>query len=109
MNLFSKEKGIIFSALNAILIIWIITATVITVSNTTNFLIKDYEYTYEEYKISYCDLKYDTEEICKNNYTNYQLDRKNYDTDNKRNIIISITNVLLVSGVLIVLNKSKKK
>lgn len=109
MNLFSKEKGIIFSALNAILIIWIIATMVMTISNITTFLIKDYEYTYEEYKISYCDLKLDIEETCKNDYINYQLDRKSYDINNKRELIISIANVILVSVVLIVLNQSKKK
>ena len=105
----SKEKGIIFSALNAILIIWIIVATVIATSNITMLVVKDYEYTYEEYKLSYCNLEYDTEGTCENDYTIYKLDKKNYNTEYKRNIINSLTNVILVSIVLIILNKSKKK
>ena len=51
MKLFSKEKGIVLSLLNAIFIIWIVSALVITISNITMIFIKDYTYTYEEYKV----------------------------------------------------------
>jgi len=108
MKLFSKEKGIIFSILNAILVIWIITATVIGISNITTLVVKDYEYSYDEYKTVYCDLEYEKEEECINRYDSYKIDQKVYNIDYKRNLIVSISNIVLVSGVLLVLNKEKK-
>lgn len=108
MNLFSKDKGIVLSTLNAILIIWIIVAIVVNVSNLTNILIKDYQYTYEEYRLVTCDLKYQTETDCKNNYTLYNVDKKTQNVYYKRDIIVSLVNVILVSGVIVYLNKDKK-
>ena len=96
MKLFSKEKGIVLSILNAIFVIWIVTALVITISNITMLVIKDYTYTYEEYKAINCDFKYETEENCESNYTLYKIDSKNYNTDYKRNIIISVSNIVIV-------------
>jgi len=109
MNLFSKEKGIIFSILNAILVIWIISAIIITVSNLTHILVKDYTYNYDEYKIVYCNLDYETELECKNNYDAYAIDAKHEDISYKRDLIIAISNVILVSGVLVLLNTKKTK
>ena len=109
MKLFSKEKGIIFSILNAIFVIWIVSALVITISNITMLAIKDYTYTYEEYKVINCDFEYETEENCESNYTLYKIDSKNYNTEYKRNIIISVSNIIIVSGILFVLNKEKNK
>lgn len=108
MNLFSKEKGIILSLLNAVLIIWLLGAIISTISNITPLVIRDHVYNYEEYKIMYCDLEYESEELCKNNYIAYELDSKYTDPEYKRSVIISITNVLLVSTALVILNKSKK-
>lgn len=108
MKLFSKEKGIIFSILNAVLVIWVITATVVAVSNITPLVIKDYEYTYEEYKMIYCDSEYETEEECNNNFNSYKLDKKVYNVDYKRNVVTAVFNIVLVSGVLFVLNKERK-
>ena len=58
MNLFKKEKGIVLSILNAVLIIWILSAIVIVATNITSLLIKDYTYTYNEYKTTNCNLMY---------------------------------------------------
>ena len=108
MKLLSKEKGIIPSILNAIFIIWIVSAIVITVSNVTTILIKDYTYTYDEYKLINCSKDYETEEDCKNNYTFYKLNKKEQNIQYKRNIINSVSNVFIISGVLFLLNKEKK-
>ena len=40
MNLFSKEKGIILSILNSILVIWVLGAIIAIISNLTPLLIK---------------------------------------------------------------------
>ena len=108
MNLFSKEKGIIFSILNAILILWIIGAVAFCVSNCTKVMIENYKYTYEEYELFYCDFEYETEEECKGYYLLEQMDLKNAKIESKRNIIVSLSNVVIVSFVLLILNKEKK-
>lgn len=108
MKLFSKEKGIILAILNGVLVLWILAATCICISNATRLLVKDYEYTYEQYKVSFC-IDYETDEECKNNYEIYKVDQKYFYSDNKRNIIVSIANVLLVSTALLVLNIGNRK
>lgn len=109
MNLFSKEKGIILSLLNAVLIIWILGAIISTIYNLTPLLVRDHVYTYEEYEIMNCDLDYETEEECKESYIYYELDTKYLDPEYKRSIIISVSNIILVSTTLVILNKNKKK
>lgn len=108
MKLFSKEKGIVLSILNAVLVIWLIAATCITISNVSSLVIKDYEYTYEEYENAYCNFEYDIKDECEANYKDFTLDRKVYSVDIKRNIVVSVSNVLLVSIALFVINKEKK-
>lgn len=109
MSLFSKEKGIVLNLLNAVLVIWVLGAIIATISNLTPLLIKEHVYSYEEYQIAYCNFEYETEEECKNNYTAYKLDSKYYNTEYKRGIIISITNVILVSTTIVLLNVTKNK
>lgn len=108
MNLFSKDNGAL-AILNVILVLWILTAISICVSDITNLLIKDYEYSYEDYKISYCDFEYETEEECNKNYNIFKVDQKVFEIEYKRSIIISIINVVLVSGTLVILNVGQRK
>lgn len=108
MNLFKKEKGIVLAALNAVLVIWVLASIIIVISNVTNMLLKEYVYTYDEYRLTNCDFQYETEEECKNSYAIYKLDMKNYRLSYPRNIIIGISSCVLVSGVLYFLNKEKE-
>lgn len=107
MKLFSKEKGFVFSALNAIFLIWIVTALVSVVSNLSHLLIRDNDYTYDEYKLLYCNMDYTTEDECKNDYEAHKLDIKSWDVDYKRSIFIGIANVVIVCGVMYLINKEK--
>jgi hypothetical protein len=109
MGLFSKDKGLILNILNGIFIIWIVGALVACVSNLSYIVVKDSEYTYDEYKIMYCDMEYDTEDYCSNSYISYNLGRKDDSKTYLRNEIIAVSNVLLVMGALILVNKEKKK
>lgn len=123
MKLFSKEKGIILSILNAILVIWLMVGIILTVANVTNILIKDYEYDYKEYKEVYCYYheEYDdkdgtvtneeyVERTCKSEYASYKLSNKEMEISRKRGLIVSNTNIVLTTLVLVVLNlKSKDK
>jgi len=109
MKLFSKEKGIVLSILNAVFIIWIVAAIVVAVTNASHLIVKDVTYTYDEYKIFGCTLDEETEEDCNDYYKMYLLDEKNLENEYKRNIMNAIVNVVLVSGALIILNVEKKK
>lgn len=109
MGLFSKEKGLILNILNGIFIIWIVGALVACVSNLTHIIVEDSEYSYEEYKVMYCDMEYDSEESCSNSYISYNLGQRDNYKIYLRNEIISVANVLLVAGALIFVNKEKKK
>lgn len=97
MGLFSKEKGLILSILNAILVIWIVGACVSFVANISYVLVKDHQYTYEEYETVYCDLDYETEEECKNYFISYELDQSDFQINYLRDSIISAVHVLLVT------------
>lgn len=108
MNLFSKEKGIVLSLLNAVLVIWLLGAVIFTISNLTSLIIKEPVYTYEEYKIMNCDFEFDTVEDCENNYEMYKLDSKYFDIQTKRSFIVSVANIVLVFTTLILLNKNKR-
>lgn len=109
MKLFSKEKGIIFSALNAILIIWIITAIVLAISNFSYIVIKEPVYSYQEYESINCDLEYETKEECERYYNSYKADVKYNDIEYKRSLIVSIANIVIVSSVIFILNKETKQ
>ncbi len=109
MNLFAKEKGIVLSVLNAVLLIWFLVAIIITISNFTVLIIKDHNYSYEEYEVTYCDFNYESKEDCKDNYVSYELEEKNLNIGQKRNIIISLSNVFLITGTIWLLNKDKKQ
>lgn len=108
MKLFSKEKGLIFSALNAILLIWMVAAAVSIFSNLAYLIIKEDNYTYEEYSIVYCD-EYLNEEDCKRDFAEHNLFVKDWQTTYKRDIIIAVGNIIIVGGVMYLINLEKKK
>ena len=107
MKLFSKDKGIVLSCLNAALIIWITAAIVLTISNFTYIVFKDIEYTKEEYEIQYCSYPEYKEENddCEIRYQQYKLDQRHSQRNYQRSIIISISNVIIVTGILLIINK----
>ena len=109
MKLFSKEKGIIFSILNAILVIWIIAAIVLAISNFSYLIVKGPIYNYQEYESINCDLEYETKEECERYYNSYKADIKYNDIEYKRSLIVSIANIVIVSSVIFILNKETKQ
>ena len=114
MRLFSKENGVILNILNAVLIIWLMLGIVFTVANVADVMIKEPAHTYEEYEALYC-YNYDIEEKdsvdknCKSDYVPYKYDLKYRNNETKKGLIISISNILLSSIVLVLLNKEKNK
>lgn len=116
MTLFSKEKEIIFKIVNAILLIWLIGAIVFVASSVIELAIKEpvREYTYKEYAATNCiykDSTYTDEEydnMCLNQYNDYEFSSKNSDFYQLKTLYISIANVIIVGGFLYFINRSKK-
>lgn len=82
MNLFDRDKELIFRIVNGILLIWLVAAIVFTASNVINLVIAD----------PYVD------PYGKGNIDVYQI----------RGLLGSIANVIIVGIALFVINKPKK-
>jgi len=119
MNLFNKEKELIFRITNAVLLLWLITSTVVLISTTINYFIKEPKtnYTYEEYKLVYCDIiAYDidvkeedmSDERCLINYKDYSNSDAMSNYYKVTTIYGSLANLLVVGSVMFILNKKKK-
>lgn len=124
MKLFSKEKDIFLKIINSILVIWIMIAIVITLGVGVKIINKDEIGTYEEYAKNVCVLdklpyectgdecKKETDKERKENCEYYyMIDKKQIDRMNKANIdniLISLSNVVIVSLFLYILNKRVK-
>jgi hypothetical protein len=114
MDLFNKDKEIIFKIVNAILLIWFVSALVFVCSNVINLVIKEPIFTYEEYLVNDCSyIKNDdtlTEKeinnLCNDNYISY---KSNYNNDYYKwiSLYTAFANVIIVGGVLIFINKKK--
>ncbi len=115
-KLFSKEKDIFLKIVNSILVIWLIVAIVITFAVGINIINKKHVLSYNEYKTVECDLdKIPVEdmdsETSKNCYQSYIYEKKDIEDMNKanvNNILISISNVIIVSIFIHLLNKKTK-
>lgn len=124
MKLFSKEKDIFLKIINSILVIWIMIAIVIILGVGVKIINKDEIGTYEEYAKNVCVLdklpyectgdecKKETDKERKENCEYYyMIDKKQIDRMNKANIdniLISLSNVVIVSLFLYILNKRVK-
>lgn len=117
MKLFSSEKDIFLKIVNSILVLWLIIAIVITFGVGIKIVNKDTILTYEEYSKEVCTLdKIPSEEVDQkltndNCYTSYIEEKKEIDGMNKSNvdnILISISNVVIVSLFIHILNKKTK-
>ena len=116
-KLFSNEKDIFLRIVNSILIIWLIIAVVITFAIGINIINKEEVLTYEEYSKEVCALdkipaeEIDSELTKDNCYQSYVYEKKNIQDMNKannNNILISLSNVVIVSIFITLLNKKTK-
>ncbi len=115
MNLFSKEKEIIFKITNAVLLIWLIASIVFVATSIIELVLKEpiREYTFEEYKSTNCiykDSDLSDEEsaaLCLTNYNDYKFNSENNDYYKWRTLYISIANVIIVGGFLYFINRKK--
>ena len=116
-KLFSKEKDIFLRVINSILIIWLITAIVITFGVGIKIINKDKVLTYEEYSKEVCMLdkipsvEIDTATTERNCRNSYKYDKKNIEKMNKannENFLIGLSNIVIVALFMNLLNKNKK-
>ena len=123
-KLFSKEKDIFLKVINSILVIWLMIAIVITFGVGIKLINKEKVLSYEEYAKEVCvldKLPYEcTDEECKKETDEerkenceyyYMLDKNNIEDMNKTNIdniLISLSNIIIVSLFLHLLNKKTK-
>lgn len=112
MKLFDKDKDFILKITNAILLIWFITALVISFTLTLDLVFKDEELTYEEYKIISCrhfesDDEAEVEDTCQDSYSYELLSNKKEDKNHKKSLAVALFNVVLVTLITLLLNKTK--
>lgn len=123
-KLFSKEKDIFLKVINSILVIWLMVAIVITLGVGIKLINKEEILTYEEYAKEVCVLdklpyectgdeckKETDEERNENCEYYYMIDKNKINKMNKANvdnILISISNIIIVSLFLHLLNKKTK-
>ena len=116
-KLFSKEKDIFLKIINTILILWLITASVITIAVGIQLINSEKVLTYEDYSKEVCMLdKIPQEEIDiktaqTNCRTSYKVEKKNIEKMNKantNNFMIGLSNIIIVAAFTSLLNKKMK-
>lgn len=116
-KLFAKEKDIFLKVINSILVLWLIAAIVITFGVGIKIVNKDRVLTYEEYSKEVCMLdkipqeEIDVQTVQRNCRNNYKYDKKNIEKMNKtntNNFLIGLSNVVIVSLFVHLLNKKSK-
>lgn len=117
MKLFSSEKDTILKIVNSILVIWLIIAVVITFGIGIKIINKEEVLTYDQYSKDICTLdqipsEEVDQELTKNNCYSHYIEEKssveNTNRANKENVLIALTNVLIVSVFVHLLNKKYK-
>lgn len=116
-KLFSKEKDKYLKAVNMILILLLIGASIITLA-TGVYMINDENIpSYKEYKTEVCALdKIPEEEIdsettesnCYNAYLSYKKDSRHKSKANNNNFIIGLYTIIILSVFMALLNKKTK-
>lgn len=114
MNLFHKDKEIIFKIVNAVLLIWLVSALVFVCSNAINLMIKEPIYTYDEYLITDCKYIKSDETLTETQmneqcHEDYLLYKRNFNNDYYKwiSLYTAFANVIIVGGVLFFINKKR--
>ena len=116
-KLFSKEKDIFLKVINTVLILWLIASIVVTFAVGIKIINKDKILTYEEYTKEVCMIdKIPEEEIdmatvkenCRSNYNYDKSETKRMNKANMDNFLIGLSNIVIVSLFMTLLNKKSK-
>lgn len=113
MNLFNKEKDLIFKITNMILVIWLVVGIVLFWVQLTNVLIREDKVDYELYEYRNCKYYYDDKvenanSICEDDYDNYLYYYEDYEIEDLKQLFIFLGNIVIVSGVIYLMNRRKK-
>lgn len=117
MNLFSKDKEIVFKITNAILLLWVIGALIFVCTSVISLAVKENVYTYKEYKANSCSYytsdktltATEVEKNCHSDYSTYKTGLNDNDYYKWISLYTAIANVVIVGGVLIFINKKANK
>jgi len=110
MNLFAKEKELIFKIVNGIFLIWFIAAVVITANSTIDLLIKEKVPTFEEYRMTELKNYPENDKISETELTNmYNQQYGTKDVYALKSTLNGIANIVIVGGAIYVLNRVPKK
>lgn len=116
-KLFAKEKDIFLRVINFILVLWLITAVVITLAVGIQIVNRDKVLSYEDYSKKVCLLdKIPQEEIdlqtaqrnCRNNYKYEMKNIEKMNKANTNNFLIGLSNIVIVALFMNLLNKKAK-
>ncbi len=107
MLLFNKEKDIVHRFFNLVIVVWFIIAIVVLYSNCVDLIIKKPLPSYKRFEAINC-LNISDKESCERRYESEKLMIKRNEFNNKKTIIMSLGNVIIVSTALYLLNRKKK-
>lgn len=119
MNLFSKEKDLIFKITNMVLVIWFVVGVVLFWVQLTNVILRTETMTYEVYRSRNCNNYYECEDCegiqspkyyvnCEEEYDNYVYYSEDNEREDLKQLFIFFGNALIVSGVIYFINRRNK-
>lgn len=109
MNLFSKDKELIFKIVNGIFLIWFIAAVILTANSIIDYVIREPIPTYQEFIKNEGGMypeKGTTESEMKDIYNQNYANQNIYAL---RFLLTSMANVVIVGGAIYILNRTPKK
>lgn len=109
MNLFAKEKELIFKIVNGIFLIWFIAALVLSANSIIEFVVREPVPTYREF-IDNEMMAYEEKGISDKEIKDMYNQSYGYrDAYALRFIFTSLANVVIVGGAIYILNRQTKK
>jgi hypothetical protein len=112
MNLFSRDKDIIFKIVNGVFLIWFIAAVILTANSIIEYVVREPIPSYQEFRVT--EFKNFPEEKG-NEMTDAEV-RKMYDQSYSgrdswalRFMFTSMANVVIVGGAILVINRTPNK
>ncbi|MDD2371177.1 MAG: hypothetical protein PHQ32_04165 [Firmicutes bacterium] len=109
MNLFSKEKELIFKIVNGIFLIWLIAAVVITANSAIDYFVKEDIPTYQEFRETEIknypvDDKVSEEDL----QIMYDQSYASRDVYALKSMLIGLANIVIVGGTIYILNRTPR-
>ncbi len=110
MNLFSKDKELIFKIVNGIFLIWFIAAVVITANSAIDLLIKEDIPSFQEYRVKEFKNYPENDKISDQELENmYNQQYRSQNVYALKSTLNGIANIIIVGGTLYILNRVPKR